>query len=577
MRGGDGIMARVSRGALGALAFIAIVVGVFLISRMSCDKLDKFAGSLTWPWTPKGQPTAPAEPTPTTTAPSSTSLVTPKQTAPSVAATPEQPAPAPALTVRPEPPKPAAPKNAAPAPSKKQQPRLSFVVFKSDTTRTWKTLGGDPAGIPLAEQITHIPVPASVKDRWIDQVRHSKPDTVWIKRGELLGGITFGGRHSNTFKVWGPTLCAWRDPKTGVPVEHTRALAWPAVAEGDEEFTLLQFLACSNGGYLRTPVPHAEIPTEPTPVQPPSVPVPPVSPRPQPIPDIPAFEPGGREYTSNGTIWMTGELVDGLNDGKHLNGFIGSEVVIRGSYGGHRPGLVARVHAGALGAPNANGEFSDGGGGARLGMRASVFEPALWQWDVEGGGYADLQKLQWRDERMVSPTQLHWDERRSTIGDVGGYARTLGQGPYWTNWDVRGAVGKRLASEVEARVGIEPRPVTFEAGYQRTHYREREVDSHGREFNFPDSEMKMREASVGVRPRSNHRVSVGYRNWNYQSSTWTFDWRGPYTQYDWQFRRSWRFRAGGTWFNDTHETDRRTHEQLDNDHVRITSGLNYDF
>ena len=463
-------------------------------------------------------------------------------------------------------------------------------VRMPDIAREWKYLGGDPAGIPLDEQIQHMQAPDSVRNVWAQQVAHETPTTISIPRGTLVYELAFGGRTNRIFKTWPRATCAWREKKTGSLIESAEALVYPIVWYRGSGYRLIQFTACTNSAYLlEVPIPaKGEIPPpEEPPTEPPVAETPPDSLPPPPKepptaetpPDEIPFEPAdAANIVVNGTAWLTGEYVDGKNGGDHLNGFSGTEIIVRKSYSDHNLGLVLRAGGGAIGQPDANGSFQTAGGLLRAGLRLPLKDPSEWGFAAEAGGYADAQKLVWRDERYLTPTYIHWQERRNTVSDAGGYLRTVGYGPRTLVWDARAATGKRVKHEIEASASGSPRPrIQVRAGFRESEYRDRTVSGPDREFTFPHSSFRTVEGFVGYRPKLNHVVSVGWKEWKYHSPIWEFDWAGPAIAYDWKINMPWRFRADVTRFSDTEEHDPRTGKSETNDHTRATLGVNYDF
>lgn len=457
----------------------------------------------------------------------------------------------------------------------------------------WKRAGGDPAGIPREEQIKYLPVWGDVAKKWDKQLRTVHPDTVWIvstvEKPTYLDVLTWGGRRNNVFKVRGPVKIDLRD-STGAHIDSVQALQWPAVVHENEEYVLLQFLVCTNVGYYKcTAPPEAEMPPEEPPQEPPVAKAPPDSIPSEPPPEEPPtvetppeeipFEPAdAANIVVNGTAWLTGEFVDGKNGGNHTNGFTGTEIIVRKSYGDHNLGLVLRAGGGAIGQPDANGSFQTAGGLLRAGLRLPLKDPTEWGIAAEAGGYTDAQQLVWRDERFVTPTHMHWQERRNTVSDAGAYLRTVGYGPRTLTWDARLGTGKRLRHEIEASASGSPRPrIQVRAGFHENRYKDRTVNGPDREFTFPNSTFRTLEGFVGYRPKLNHVVSIGWKEWKYHSPIWEFDWQGPAVAYDWKINMPWRFRGEATRFSDTREYDPRSHLTDTNDHTRITLGLNYDF
>lgn len=461
----------------------------------------------------------------------------------------------------------------------------------------WRNLGGDPAGIPLDEQILHMSVPDTVRAVWKKMLDDKvKPDTVWMKSPKdqplYVHNLAFGGRTNDVFKVRELAKCNWIDHKTGARIDSTQALRYPDVAYQGVVYTLIQFVICTNGAdlecaALRPGPPEGEIPPPPTPpitkTPPDTIPPPPPPAKKPPKGEIPPeeipFEPAeAANIVVNGTAWLTGEYVDGKNGGNHTNGFSGTEIIIRKSYSDHNLGLVLRVGGGAIGQPDANGSFQTAGGLLRAGLRLPLKDPTDWGFAAEAGGYADAQQLVWRDERFVTPTHLHWQERRNTVSDAGGYLRTVGYGPRTLVWDARIGTGKRLRHEIEASASGSPRPrIQIRAGFHENQYKDRTVKGPDREFTFPNSTFRTIEGFVGYRPKLNHVVSIGWKEWKYHSPIWEFDWQGPALAYDWKISMPWRFRGEATRFLDTSEYDPRSRHKDTNDHTRFTLGLNYDF
>jgi hypothetical protein len=468
-----------------------------------------------------------------------------------------------------------APQPATPA-AEATSDTMRFVTYP-DTLWTYKYIGGDPAGLPLREQITHMRAPTSVKQAWVAALdAHTVPDTIWLMSTDehplTLYSVAFGGRMNRVFKIRPQALCKWQDRKTGARHDSTRAFSYPPIDLDGKRYTLVQIEKCTNGAFLIEPVarteriPEPEIPEEkPAPTTRPSTPYIPHE------PGVPA------DLVVNGTVWLTGEYVDRDGRGDHANGFAGTEMIVRTSYGNHNLGYVFRVGGGAIGQPNAEGQFQAGGAQLRAGIRRPIFKPDAWEACVELGGFADAQQVIWRDEQIVSPARVHWQDRRGTVYDGGGYVRAVGYGPQHVAWDARASTGGKLRSAFEAEATVEPGPLVFRGTIQETRYRDRDVVSDGRSGIVPASTFATREAFLGVQPMSGYRFLVGRKQWKLHSPTGEFIWNGNAAAVDVKLNNSWRLRGDVTRFDDTRELDPRTGKRFTNDHTRVYLGLNYDY
>lgn len=478
---------------------------------------------------------------------------------------PEQPTPMEPMSVPPSPPA---------TPKKTVEPFR--VVVEMGKPFVWKKLGGDPAGIPLKEQLQHLPVWPDVKAQWKQQIETVTPDTVWVisttEHPYYLDALTWGGRYNRVFKVRGPVMIDLRD-STGAHIDSVQALQWPAVPHENEDYTLMQFLACTNGAFTKC----VALPIPPKAELPPEKKIPPEDEIPPPTEEIP---PGEEElppdWVKNGTIWLTGEYVDGHSNGDHMNEFAGGEFIVRRSYSPNNLGLVVRA---------GNGVVEDSkayGGQHRLGLRVPVYSPDFWSFQVEAGGYYEPQQVVWRDYQVVSPTKTHWQDRREMVHGVGGYLRTVGYGPELLYWDVVGRTGNHLDHEFDADASAAPAGILYtKVAFKETRTDERELHAGDRTFAFPKNIMTIREARLGVKPKNNHTLYVGWNDWKYRSPSWRFDWSGPSIGWDWRVNLNWRFvtdvktfgKLGGT----TKDIDPAEQKTYENDHTRIAAGLNYNF
>ena len=138
---------------------------------------------------------------------------------------------------------------------------LSYRIL-ADTLRDWVHVNADPAGISLEEQSQLMPVPDEVRHLWKRQLEtyvleHFPVDTVWVKSAPkkplIVYGLQFGGRKTDMVKIWPRARCVWRDQK-GSRIDSLRTLQYPPVVFGAYRYRIIQFLACTNGAFLREPV-----------------------------------------------------------------------------------------------------------------------------------------------------------------------------------------------------------------------------------------------------------------------------------------------------------------------------------
>ncbi|MFH1171534.1 MAG: hypothetical protein V1778_03285 [bacterium] len=454
----------------------------------------------------------------------------------------------------------------------------------------WKNLNRNPAGIPLDQQIQYFPLPDAVKLQMIEQSRTITPDKVWIISTKdhpvYVDILTFGGRLNNVFTVRGRTKIDLRD-STGAHIDSVQALEWLTITHENVEYTLLQFVVCTNGAFVscaRMPKQQQPAPPSIGSVTPPvSTPPPPqqaerAPERQSPI-EIPFEEAEGAVIVYNGTGWLTPEYVDVDKGGNHGNGSVGAEVIVRKSYGNHNLGLVGRIAAGATEFTDASVMPRSGAIEGRLGIRRPLIPHWDWGIDVEAGGFASRERLIFRHtEEAITPGLLYWQDFARYVNGGGGYLRTVGYGPQFLDWDIRYLRGERVQQAVEAEASVSPLPLYLAGSFQRTDRTKHDVgEFRGQVYAAPSSKMKMAAVQVGIRPYLNHILSVGWKHRKYQSPTWNLDWEGPMAEYTWQKNNNVRFRFNYTKFTKTDEENPRTGQHFTNDHTRITSGVIYDF
>jgi len=427
----------------------------------------------------------------------------------------------------------------------------------------WVFVGADPSAHTMLEQVDMMPtLPDAVRPIMRQQVATVMPDTVFVPRSLILHDEIEGGLVTKEVKVKELSLALWIDRKTGQPIESLPALAYPPVFYEGQAYTLLRFLDCGNGAYLRQPY-RLEVISEVTPR---IVTAPPETTETDTTPFVPAIAEPEKVieplFRMNWVAWLYPEYVSLSQSMDRVQAFSGAEVVTRiGRKGYHSPhAVILRGHVNRV---NTYDWSFLARGGYRFGW---VDRPAGF--NLEAGGWLETNQRSFRLMEQVSPTQLRWEEQATYFDGSGPYGRLLLWASHPSTYaDITLRTGNSLRQEWSTSLTVEPGRAYLRGGWQQTLRKAASESYQDTTISFPSDRIDIFEMRIGrqfgsliegsngvpelvagltpkrVRPDNRRRhvlYGAGYYM-DYRSSVWEFEWPGFGAGYE--YRRSSRFKA----------------------------------
>ncbi|MDP3964933.1 MAG: LysM peptidoglycan-binding domain-containing protein [bacterium] len=427
----------------------------------------------------------------------------------------------------------------------------------------------------LRDQLDHIApeqVPDYVRQQWVSLVEASQPDEVWLesssKKPLIVDGLFFGGYKSAEVKIWGRTLCDWKDVRTLQPITRLLAYEYAHVDFGGYRWYLYQLVDCRNGVFVKVPLKRrgeVEV-TEyiPPPRRPPTTEIPVERPDPKAPPGR------SRDFIQGGVVWT--DYVHSRGGGDSQNSlYAGIEWLPRLS---HYDGLAGLEDLAIVARVGQAVEDANHVGDYRLGLRTNVYGDNYgWRVDIEGGARYSAGQRMFVEYTNISPTRIHAEEKGIYTDGYGAYGRILGLTPGRGYFDLAYLGGSDLKRQFFAGYTVEPRPFYARVDYGLTERKSQTRRS--RNISFPADEMRTTELRGGV---FLHRTVLTYASYSWRSfdsTIWSFDWNGWGLGLEWRLNPNWRIRGDYKYFLDAVDRDVATGIEYNTDRHFVQLGTDW--
>lgn len=408
-----------------------------------------------------------------------------------------------------------------------------FIYVNPDATLyKWLIVNGAPAkGTPLEEQFARFnELPDYVKDVLHSYVETKMtPDTIML-HSDPDSPLELNGLAMARGVVWeGRVLCLWHEKRVvddalqlGPVITDLEAYRYPPIDHEGFRYYLLVIEECGNAAYMKYQLqePTFRTPTPPPPPPPPTVArrVPPTTtPYNQP-PDI------SRYWTRSTVAWAIGEHVRAHDE--QWNAFSGVEHIE----------WLPNPRFGVVGRLSVNRLDPTWAGHARLGARVKWWEGEHHSFQVEAGGFDELDQMQF--------TLPDWSVEEAYKNDTGWYVRLPN---YLTSFVVLDGVYLNGHDQTikQAEVTAEPWLAYLHGSWSMV---ERDRLTHtfdGVEGSIPENVFRIWEVRAGPELFDRHLTLYASRGfWDYDS--WLAN-RSQQYVFDWE-----HWGAGAIWWQNDH-------------------------